>query len=399
MDFFWEKIIVQAIKRYETPFYLSACEPVRQAFEKLKTLETNIIFKNWYSFKTHPIRPLVRFLQSHDYGIEVVSEFEFLAALEEGYKPESILINGVAKHEWLKKYKIRGLRVHFDSLTEINQLISYAREYDWIIGLRCHVSEEYDPDEPTFSGQFGLSANEMTEAVSVLLNNQLRLEGFHFHLRTNVRAAPDYGRAIDEVAKLCINLNFAPKYIDCGGGLPVTGEWPINKVEAKKVFNFIEFKSILSGIANKFPSIEEIWMENGRFISAQSCVLIIKILDIKQRSECRYLICDGGRTNQALVSDWETHQISTYPNKGGEMCLTTICGPTCMAYDRLARIPMSKDINIGDYIVWHNAGAYHIPWETRFSHGLAKVVWFDEDSRLSLVRDNESFQDWWQKWI
>jgi hypothetical protein len=69
-----------------------------------------------------------------------------------------------------------------------------------------------------------------------------------------------------------------------------------------------------------------------------------------------------------------------------------------MAFDRLAREDMPCDIAVGDYIVWMNAGAYHIPWETRFSHGLAKVLWCDRNGDVSLARKMESFTKWWSWW-
>jgi hypothetical protein len=53
---------------------------------------------------------------------------------------------------------------------------------------------------------------------------------------------------------------------------------------------------------------------------------------------------------------------------------------------------------VGDYIVWFNAGAYHLSWETRFSHGLAKVIWCDEQMRLNLARPGEDFEAWWGTW-
>src|SRR4029077_20474886 len=115
--------------------------------------------------------------------------------------------------------------------------------------------------------------------------------------------------------------------------------------------------------------------------------------------EGRYIICDGGRTNHALVSDWETHRINVIPERKGKVVPATVCGPTSMAFDRLARVSLPEDITLGDLILWSNAGAYHVPWETRFSHGLAPVIWVDDKHEISLARDRESFQRWWNMWL
>jgi hypothetical protein len=68
-----------------------------------------------------------------------------------------------------------------------------------------------------------------------------------------------------------------------------------------------------------------------------------------------------------------------------------------MAYDELARRPMPATIAPGDHLVWLDAGAYHLPWETRFSHGWPAVIWH-HDSKLALVRSPESFGAWWGQW-
>ena len=112
----------------------------------------------------------------------------------------------------------------------------------------------------------------------------------------------------------------------------------------------------------------------------------------------RHLICDGGRTTQALVSHWEDHALWSIPKRGGPTCLTAVDGPTCMAFDQLTRRPLSRRLRPGDYLVWMEAGAYHLPWETRFSHGHAAVLWHDNGG-IRVVRERESFEGWWGTWV
>src|ERR1017187_5315073 len=149
--------------------------------------------------------------------------------------------------------------------------------------------------------------------------------------------------------------------------------------------------------AKSFPGLREIWLENGCFISAGSGILVVKILDVKERRGLRQLICDGGRTMNALTSIWEQHALLTLPERSGTEVLTSVCGPTCMAFDQLARIPLPRSLRAGDHLIWLDAGAYHIPWETRFSHGHAAVCWHDEHG-LRLARERQSFENWQEQW-
>ena len=85
------------------------------------------------------------------------------------------------------------------------------------------------------------------------------------------------------------------------------------------------------------------------------------------------------------------------PERNGSRVLTAVCGPTCMAFDQLALRPLPRSIRAGDRLVWLEAGAYHIPWEARFSHGHAAVAWHDGRG-LRLARERQDFEEWWS-WV
>jgi diaminopimelate decarboxylase len=241
--------------------------------------------------------------------------------------------------------------------------------------------------------------DEAVDSINKLKKEDALVESIHFHLRTNVSSASSYALSLKELSEVCNAAKFSPLYIDCGGGLPVAGERPVIQRNEATLFDLSKLRTVFKDLHIKFPNTKEIWLENGRFITARSALLVVKVIDIKERPDSRYLICDGGRTNHALVSDWEIHDIFSLPLRDGPSCLTTVCGPTCMAFDRLIRINLPNNIQTGDYIIWMNAGAYHIPWETRFSLGLAQVIWCDENRRLSIAREKESFSNWWNQWL
>ena len=392
-EFDWSAAAVEAAAQFGTPCYVFSWQRVMHALHVLSALKGGIPISHWLSLKSQPLRRLVQEWRSLDAGIEVVSEFELRAALNEGFSPEHILVNGVGKHKWMADLAVPGLRVNFDSLEEIGQLAGVAARVGWRVGLRLAVKKQVDPDEPSFFSQFGMSSAEACVAVKALRVAGATLETAHFHLRSNVPLANDYSEALTELALRCQDAGFVPRFVDCGGGLPCPGD-DLPR-DAQQTFNLEDFAEVLSSGVRAFPAVEEIWLENGRFVTGRAGVLVLRVVDIKDRPECRYIICDGGRTNHALVSDWERHDVFLIPARSGQLRLTTLCGPTCMAFDRLCRLQFPDDVQVGDLLVWQNAGAYHIPWETRFSHGLAPVVWIDSNDRMSLVRQRETFSEWW----
>jgi diaminopimelate decarboxylase len=404
---FWKRLVREALSLSSpTPFFIFSAQPIIERISELEsafaaagfgTKNSKLKIKNWLSCKTQPVAPLLRWWHEQNRPIEVVSEFELRTALAEGFAPENILVNGPAKHHWLPLFKLRGLSVNFDSPTELAKLLPLAKKLDWRCGVRILTAEEFDPENPQFPTQFGFAPDEAIVAIKKLLRAKVRIKTVHFHLRTNITSAQIYQRAITEVAEVCRGAKFSPLHLDIGGGLPVRHVLTRGGKVFDGEFGLRSFAQVLRQSAKLFPDLRELWLENGRWVSAGSGALVVKILDVKERRGLRQLICDGGRTTNALTSLWEQHRILTLPERSGAEVLTAVHGPTCMAFDQLARIPLPRSLKAGDHLVWLDAGAYHIPWETRFSHGHAAVWWHDE-SGLRPARERQSFENFWSQW-
>jgi diaminopimelate decarboxylase len=288
--------------------------------------------------------------------------------------------------------------VNFDSPTELAKLLPLAKKLNWRCSVRIHTSEEFDTESPQFPTQFGFTPDEAVVALKKLLRAKVRTETVHFHLRSNLHSAQIYQRAIAEVAEVCRTAKFNPLYLDIGGGMPVRHVLTRGGKVLDGEFGLRSFARMLRQSAKQFSGLREIWLENGRWVSTGSGALVIKILDVKERRGVRQLICDGGRTMNALTSLWEQHRILTVPERSGAETQTVVHGPTCMAFDQLARIPLPRSLRAGDHLIWLDAGAYHLPWETRFSHGHAAVCWHDEHG-LRLMRERQGFENWWGQWL
>jgi diaminopimelate decarboxylase len=386
----WERLAASAADSFGTPCYVARWNPVVQALTALDRLaRPRITVHSWLSFKTHPLVPLLERWVAAGRGVEVVSECEFLTAQRVGISIDRLLVNGVAKHAWLSRHASAHLRVHFDSPAEMAALLPAAIAGRWRVGIRCHAPDECDARDPRFGGQFGMTTTEALTALRVLVDAGVDVEGLHFHLGQTRRCDDALQRAVQHVAEVCAAAAFHPRYVDLGGGLPSAAHAGEALVDLERAVDLA---------TRLLPSIEEVWLENGRFITESSTALVVRVLDVKERNDSRYLICDGGRTNQALAADHGAHRLLVIPARDGPAVLTTICGPTCMTDDVLARVPMPDDITVGDVIAWMDAGAYHLPWETRFSHGLCAVAWCDETETLRLAREREGPAQWAERW-
>lgn len=396
---FWKAHVRDALKRgATTPFYLFSAEPVAEALARIESLHFGRPAVHWLSTKTQPLPPLLRWWRAQGRPAEVVSEFEFRLARAAGFDTDTILFNGPAKHRWLPAVSTTGLRVNFDSERELDELLPLAKRDRWRVGLRLLTTEEFDPESPQYPTQFGFTPDEAMVAVRRLKHAGLAVETLHFHLRTNVAEAGCYARALDEVATFNAAAGLTPRHLDLGGGLPPRHALSRGGKRLDAGFSLEQFALVVRRAVKRFPSVEQVWLENGRFVSAGSGVLVVRVLDAKDRRGLRQLICDGGRTMNALVSVWEQHELLPLTARRGPTVLTAVHGPTCMAFDQFARKPLPASLKPGNPLLWLDAGAYHLPWETRFSHGLAEV-WWHEGEQLARVRAVDRFETVGNSWL
>ncbi len=382
---------------YETPFFLIWTGPFVERQKQLqKCTEKAGNVRQWYSFKTQPVPQLAAFAGSLGMGMEAVSKYELAAALRLNFSPADILVNGVAKHKWLDR-TVAGLNVVFDSLNEIVELAPVAARLNWRCGLRVAVSQQVNVDIPEQPPQFGIGVGDLGHARDLLAKSKVRVEILHFHLHSNVPSAHAYNDAILELRDAAVNFGIPPCIIDVGGGLP---DWTLNAASAGAAKSALqEYADVLCRSGTYFESLSELWLENGRCLLGPSAILVVTVQDVKTVDGIRVLICDGGRTNQAMPSVWERHAVAVVGNRDtGEVAETLVCGPTCMGYDSLYRGPLCSSAATGDRIIYFNAGAYHIPWENRFSQGLCNVLWTTDGATLRTLRSSESTDGWLSNW-
>lgn len=395
-EYKWSYLVEKAIKKTNTPFYLFSSYFIDNQLNNI-TKSIDYPVQNCLSLKTLSLKELLKWWRKKGLYAEVTSEYELKAALYEGFEPSKIIVNGVSKHSWDKKIWVNNLRVHFDSLSEISNLLSIAKKKKWKVGLRFHPNIQNDPENPSFPDQFGMPVNDFLKACELIRNNDLELEGIHIHLRSNIPCLKTIKLAINEFYETIKFTNINLKYIDLGGGLPA-----MNIISKESIwnsnYNLKDHNILINYVINLFPSLDEVILENGRFILANCGILVLSVIDIKMINGTKFLICNGGRTNNALPSDWEEHNIEVFPKRNNKFINYSLCGPTCMAYDCFARIDLPEEIQISDKIVYHDAGAYHLGWENRFSQPLSSILWHDhENNTISVVRKRESFNNWWNK--
>ncbi|MBL9137986.1 MAG: hypothetical protein JNK85_19120 [Verrucomicrobiales bacterium] len=382
------------MRQVDTPCFVFSESALAGQWNRLRGRFDGLPVRHWWSFKTLPLRPAIQWWREQGQGVEVVSEFEWRGARALGFEPDRILVNGPAKHTWLPNCAQDGMRVNFDSVEEIRALAPLAKRHRWRIGVRLNTRSESHAEFPGVRTQFGLMGSELNWASRWLRAAGLRVEVVHFHLRTQVSAAAEYRDAMEEALRLCGEQRWQPDVLDIGGGAPAQSVLDRGRARLDAQFSWSALRREVTAVLGHAQGVREVWMENGRWLTAPSGVLAVRICDVKEGRGMRTLICDGGRTLHAMVATWEGHTVESLEAKKGRRVRTLICGPTCMSFDNLGEHRLPRTLRPGEVLIWRDAGAYQICWETRFSHGLAPVVWCGR-KRVEVVRSAETFESWW----
>jgi diaminopimelate decarboxylase len=350
-----------------------------------------------YPIKTMPLAYWLRAWRKLGRYAEASSECELQLALQCGFSAERIIVSGPGKLAWMRSLRLRHLSLVFDSATEAEGLASMARRYGWRVGLRFAPKHQVDPDNTAHLDQFGIDVREWRPALVVLQRAGVRVQLLQFHLGGWRGDAEGRVRALEELADLARAGSLEPTAIDVGGGFPQAYRARDAVTTARRAR--VDLRRLERVAQRLFPSCREIIAECGRVILGPTAVLLLRVVDVKVKYGQRFIICDGGRVNHALPSDWEEHDVY-FPNsaKNTRRSEATVCGPTCMAWDFISRRPVPIDIQPGHFVVYDAAGAYHWPWQSSFSQRRAAAALFAEHRRhgvrVQRLIDRQSIAEW-----
>jgi diaminopimelate decarboxylase/aspartate kinase len=141
--------------------------------------------------------------------------------------------------------------------------------------------------------------------------------------------------------------------IDLGGG------FGIPEKPGDRPFDLQKLDEHLAEVRSSCPQYK-LWLEPGRFLVAQSGVLLTRVTQVKGKGEMRYVGVGTGMNSlirPALYGSY--HEIVNLSKLGDPASeLVTVVGPICETGDRLGTDRLLPPTEEGDVMLIANAGAY-----------------------------------------
>ena len=303
--------LVKSIREqdYKGPLLLRFPHLTQLQIDKLFNLYENAIKEYNYQGKFNAVfplkvnqlpnflHPLIESGKKYNYGLEAGSKAELFIAMTYN-KTAPITVNGFKDKEmihlgFIAKKMGHNITLIIEGLNELEIILEVARETKMVcpnIGLRVRLFNQGGGVWAKSGGidsKFGLSSTEILEAYEMLKKNKLidYLTMIHFHIGSSMTNIKPLKKALKESGHIYAELkNLGAKNlkaINIGGGLAVEYS------QFKKSINYSmqEFANdvifTLKNIA-KQKNVDEpdIFTESGRFIAANSTVLITPVLEL-----------------------------------------------------------------------------------------------------------------------
>ena len=404
-------------ERYGTPSYVIDEETLRQKAAILEQAYSEFIGHTMiaYSVKSNFNPAVLRVFISEGILFDITSIGELEFYLRAGGDPENAIYTSITEEEdEYKSVLMNGVRkIVVSSYNGLLNLISSTRYIGVIalalvrvnpeVGVKAVVSASY------VNGKFGVpfyshtvdSAENLIRKI--MISETLTFEGIHFHLGSQIEDPNCFIHALDKmeifVEKMKYEFpDFTMGIMDVGGGMPVNyGTTVPSPMEIGKIIS-----DRLNIMSKNLDLTFTLIVESGRFLTAESSILISKVVNSKAHNGGKFIIVDAGY--HLLLDAALLHQ--EYPQEViprstlDDNSQISVVGRLC---DTLDTFPSSSNSNLagaenGKLLVFRNTGAYSLVFNMPFHCQTKPIVLMRRiNGNVEVVRKGETIEDLFER--
>jgi diaminopimelate decarboxylase len=381
-----------------TPAYVYSTASVASQYARLDAALSPVPHRIHYACKANGSLALLSVLRSLGARIEVVSGGELYRARRAGFSADEVIFGGVGKSaEELQEALDAGVRlISVESEAELRLVddLARARGMEARVGLRVNPEVAVESfHEYIKTGEkgdkFGVPHDQAAE-VALLAHRlpNVRLVAVSMHIGSQLSRLEPYGAGLERLEQLIGAIRAAGvdslEHVDIGGGLyvPYDDEPPAD-LEA--------YAALVLPVVRRLGL--ELLVEPGRFLVAESGVMLTRVLYRKRSGGRELLVTDAGMTDLLRPSHYDAyHRIEAVQTAGGRATFDVV-GPICESGDFLAIDREMDDVDAGALLCVRTAGAYGYCMASNYNaRPRAAEVLVDGD-RWAVVTTRETYED------
>jgi len=365
-------------REHGTPVFIIDHEKIRENYREFKKYLPKV--QVYFAVKANSNPAIVKTLFDEGASFDVASMPEFMIVYEfikdmpdkerqDFIWDRIIYANTIKPIETLEELNQYKPLVTFDNIEELKKIRAHAPQAGLVLRLRVPNTGSM----VELSSKFGADPGEAVDLIKAAFDLGLVVEGLSFHVGSQCTNFENYVEAL-QIASSIIDecesrLGQKIRILDIGGGFPVRYNpdvRPLADLAAKLNAEF----------ARLFPEDMQILAEPGRFLVANACTLVAKVVGKAHRDgkPCYYINDGVYHTYSGQVFDHCTYPVLSL-TKEGPARISAVFGPTCDAFDTITLSAELPNLEIGDLVYSENIGAYSIASSTYFNgFPPAKVV-------------------------
>jgi len=375
---FSDKELYGLAEKYGTPYFLIDEGTLRRKVSDLEQAfsEFRGVYRVAYSVKANFNPSVIRTFASEGILFDLTAPSELVFILRSGGAAENVIYTSIT--ETLAEYEeILRMGVRKVVVASYNGLVNLAEAASKVsvsvmtmirVNPEVHVHAELRGSMG--HGKFGLQLSGdgpdtafhvLEKILSVPL---LEFEGFHFHLGSQIEDPSCYAEAIEKLEAFILSArrqlgNFSINTIDIGGGMPAPygRKVPTPKDMAARIIE--ELNSLIESIGERFTLVSE----SGRYLTAESTVLVSRVVNTKRFGDSKYVYLDAGYhvlLDSALLR--HEYPVEVIPGERQSPEKVVLVGRLCDPLDVFPTTSRSKlgGAETGKLVTFRDVGAYSL---------------------------------------
>ncbi len=362
-------LLMTLAQEHGTPIFVVDHEKIRQNYREFKKYMPHV--QIYYAVKANSNPEIVHtlFLAGCSFDVASMPEFmvvyENLKDMEDAEKLEwiwdkIIYANTIKPIETIQALDKYNPLVTYDNSEELRKIQQYAPHAGLV--LRIRVPNTGSMVE--LSSKFGAEPGEAVDLIAEAYDKDLIVEGLSFHVGSQCTNFDNYIQALhlsaNIIAEVEIRTGRKIRVLDIGGGFPVKYHPEVKSLKTLA-------RKLNTEIKRLFPPDMQILAEPGRFLVANACVLVSKVIGkaVRDGKPCYYINDGVYHTYSGQVFDHNNYPVLAF--KEGETQISAVFGPTCDAFDTITLSAELPELQLNDLVYSENIGAYSIASSTYFN--------------------------------
>ena len=396
----------ELVKKFPTPFYLYDEKAIRQNMREFtKAFSIFPIFREHFAVKACPNPYILKILASEGCGADCSSAPELMLSEMSGIKTDHVIFtsNETPASEYQLAYK-QGNIINLDDITHIEYLKKALGEK-----LPETICFRYNPGSLKQGGvnaiigkpeeaKYGLTREQILEAYAICKKEGVKHFGLHTMVASNELNPDSFAETAKILFELCVELKekvgVRIEFTDLGGGLGIP-----YKPEQKKV----DYNEVAQKIRALYDQIIVpagldplgIYWECGRPITGPYGWLVSTAIHEKHIYR-DYIALDSCMADLMRPGMYGAYHEVTVSGKedAPKTEVYDVVGSLCENCDKFAvQRPLPK-IDMGDFVIVHDAGAHGRAMGFNYNGKLrAGEILMREDGSYKEIRRRETVED------